>query len=318
MKKKVLLLAMVALMLSMFDSVPAYAKEDVTVREEKAALETEAGVNAVSGSAVAMGENTVVDNNEQNTQTEAEADKTEANGKEEKNKENDKEESEKEESKKEESEKKDDQDEKEKKETDKKDEKEKDSKDEKDDKDSKDEDSKKKDSKDDKKDKDSKEKDEKEKKDKDKKDEKKENSYSKADVKLLACLIYAEAGNQSYKGKLAVANVVMNRVKSNLFPNSIKGVVYQNAYSRSYGRTIYQFSVASPSVGTLKKALNVYGKRKGSVEIKMEEECIKAAKAALEGKSAFDGKKYLFFCGYSSSLASRKSGVKIGAHYFYK
>ena len=150
-----------------------------------------------------------------------------------------------------------------------------------------------------------------------KKEEKKE-SYSKADLKLLACLIYTEAGNQSYKGKLAVGNVVMNRVKSNQFPNNIEDVVYQSAYSRSYGRRIYQFSVASPSVGTLKKALSVYGKRKGAAEIKMEKECIKAAKAVLEGKDAFDGKNYLFFCRYSSSLASRRSGVKLGAHYFYK
>ena len=47
--------------------------------------------------------------------------------------------------------------------------------------------------------------------------------YTAKDVKLLACLIYAEAGNQSYKGKLAVANVVLNRVDSPLFPNTLKG-----------------------------------------------------------------------------------------------
>lgn len=144
-------------------------------------------------------------------------------------------------------------------------------------------------------------------------------NYTNADVKLLACLIYAEAGNQSYNGKLAVANVVLSRVKSNLFPNTMKEVIYQSAYSRTYGRTIYQFSVAAPSVGTLKKALDSYGKRTKTAEIKAEEECIKAAKAALEGKSAFGEKEYLFFCRYSSSLASRKpNGVKIGAHYFYR
>ncbi len=297
MKKKVLLLAIVALMLTVFDSVPAYAKEaGVAGREEKEAFE--ADVNAVSGGAVAMGENgaetgeDAAMDKEQETQTEA--DKTEEEKETVKDSQKDEAEKEKENEK-----------------DDKKDKEEKDDKEKKDDKDDKKED---KDSKDEK---DSKDKKDNKKDDKEKKEEKKE-SYSKADLKLLACLIYTEAGNQSYKGKLAVGNVVMNRVKSNQFPNNIEDVVYQSAYSRSYGRRIYQFSVASPSVGTLKKALSVYGKRKGAAEIKMEKECIKAAKAVLEGKDAFDGKNYLFFCRYSSSLASRRSGVKLGAHYFYK
>lgn len=168
------------------------------------------------------------------------------------------------------------------------------------------------------------EKDEQEKKDEKEKPAKKEKkskkkNYTNADVKLLACLIYSEAGNQPYKGKLAVGNVVMDRVKSNLFPNTMKEVIYQKSYSRTYGRTIYQFSVAYPSVGTLKKALNLYGKRTNPIEIKMEKECIKAAKAALEGKRAFEGKNYLFFCRYNSGIASRKpNGTKLSAHYFYR
>lgn len=143
-------------------------------------------------------------------------------------------------------------------------------------------------------------------------------SYTNSDLKLLACLIYAEAGNQPYKGKVAVGNVVMNRVKSNLFPKTLKEVIYQKGYSRSYGRYIYQFSVAAPSVGTLKKALNVYGKRTNAAEKKQEAECIKAAKAVLEGDTALD-KKYLFFSRYSGWLAANNpNGVKISAHYFYK
>lgn len=143
-------------------------------------------------------------------------------------------------------------------------------------------------------------------------------SYTNSDLKLLACLIYAEAGNQPYKGKVAVGNVVMNRVKSSLFPKTLKEVIYQKGYSRSYGRYIYQFSVAAPSVGTLKKALNVYGKRTNAAEKKQEAECIKAAKAVLEGDTALD-KKYLFFSRYSSWLAANNpNGVKISAHYFYK
>ena len=143
--------------------------------------------------------------------------------------------------------------------------------------------------------------------------------YTAKDVKLLACLIYAEAGNQPYKGKLAVANVVLNRVDSKLFPNTIKEVIYQKTYSRYYGRNIYQFSVCYSNVGTLAKALRLYGKRTNAAEIKQEEECIKAAKAALEGKYATEDEGYLFFRRYSSSLANQKpNGKKIGAHYFYR
>lgn len=46
-------------------------------------------------------------------------------------------------------------------------------------------------------------------------------------VKLLAALIYCEAGNQLYTGKVAVGAVVMNRVESGRFPNTMEGVIYQ-------------------------------------------------------------------------------------------
>ena len=45
---------------------------------------------------------------------------------------------------------------------------------------------------------------------------------------LLAALIYCEAGNQSYEGKLAVGAVVMNRVRSGAYPNNITDVIYQS------------------------------------------------------------------------------------------
>ena len=46
------------------------------------------------------------------------------------------------------------------------------------------------------------------------------------EVRLLAALIQCEAGNQPYEGRLAVGAVVMNRVKSGAYPNSIYGVIY--------------------------------------------------------------------------------------------
>lgn len=49
-----------------------------------------------------------------------------------------------------------------------------------------------------------------------------------ADHRLLSRLVYAEARGESYKGQVAVAAVVLNRVKSASFPNTISGVIYQN------------------------------------------------------------------------------------------
>ena len=51
--------------------------------------------------------------------------------------------------------------------------------------------------------------------------------YSSSDVYLLAKLVHAEARGEPYTGQVAVAAVVLNRVKSSSFPNTISGVVYQ-------------------------------------------------------------------------------------------
>ncbi len=51
--------------------------------------------------------------------------------------------------------------------------------------------------------------------------------YSSSDVYLLAKLVYAEARGEPYTGQVAVAAVVLNRVKHSSFPNTISGVVYQ-------------------------------------------------------------------------------------------
>ena len=53
-------------------------------------------------------------------------------------------------------------------------------------------------------------------------------SVISADHRLLAKLVYAEARGESYKGQVAVAAVVLNRVKSASFPNTISGVIYQS------------------------------------------------------------------------------------------
>jgi len=52
-------------------------------------------------------------------------------------------------------------------------------------------------------------------------------SIISADHRLLSRLVYAEARGESYKGQVAVAAVVLNRVASASFPNTISGVIYQ-------------------------------------------------------------------------------------------
>lgn len=101
-------------------------------------------------------------------------------------------------------------------------------------------------------------------------------AYSKADLKLLACLIHAEAGGQTYEGKLAVANVVLNRVKSGRFPSSIRAVIYSPG----------QFSVASS--GSLAKQLANYNQYSDRQQLLS----IKAAKAALEGANNIGSRLY--------------------------
>lgn len=129
--------------------------------------------------------------------------------------------------------------------------------------------------------------------------------YSKSDLRLLTSLIYAEAGNQSYQGKLAVGVVVMNRKRSSSFPNSVKGVIYQS----------YQFGPVRN--GALNSALRLYDK--GYFDKKAAyKDCKKAAKAALEGTTSVkvSGKtknfsKIYFFNGWVSNAK-----YKIGDHMF--
>lgn len=53
-------------------------------------------------------------------------------------------------------------------------------------------------------------------------------STSSTDLNLLARVVYGEARGEPYTGQVAVAAVVLNRVRSSSFPNSVAGVVYQS------------------------------------------------------------------------------------------
>lgn len=127
------------------------------------------------------------------------------------------------------------------------------------------------------------------------------NAYSKADLRLMSAIIYCEANMEPYAGKLAVGIVVMNRVKSSSFPSTIKGVIYQRG----------QFSPVRN--GSLKKALARYDTDKFTSY--REKQCIKAAKAALNGEKTvrYKGKtrnmgSYKYFSGYLSRAKYRISG----------
>lgn len=62
----------------------------------------------------------------------------------------------------------------------------------------------------------------------------KRNSYSQEDVEWLARAVYSEARGEPYEGQVAVAAVVLNRVKSKDFPNTIKDVIFQKMLSLPY------------------------------------------------------------------------------------
>lgn len=111
---------------------------------------------------------------------------------------------------------------------------------------------------------------------------------SAGDLELLSTIIYCEAGNQPYEGQLAVGSVVMNRVASSSFPNSISGVIYQSG----------QFSpVAS---GRFAYAL---GAGLGA-------SCRSAAQAVLNGTRTVD-------CLYFRVDTGMIDGIVIGNHVFY-
>ena len=127
--------------------------------------------------------------------------------------------------------------------------------------------------------------------------------YTQEELKLLACLVHAEAGNQSYNGKLAVANVVLNRVKSGKYPNSIKAVIYQSG----------QFTVAKS--GSLSKQLDKYE----GYSTKSQQLTIKAAKSALSGANNIGSR--LYFNSYKTAVNkgynNKKTCIKIEDHLFW-
>lgn len=141
-------------------------------------------------------------------------------------------------------------------------------------------------------------------------------SYTEEDLRLLACLIYAEAGDQSYEGMLAVANVVLNRVKSTTFSHvkTIKDAIYDDKWGVQFSVT-KKDSKSGKSI--FEKVLELYDKNADGVNKSMKK-AIKAAKAALNGENNIGN--YMYFRQNNSKAASIKKKYKykiIGDHIFY-
>lgn len=83
---------------------------------------------------------------------------------------------------------------------------------------------------------------------------------SKEEIKLLEQLVEAEAGAEPYEGKVAVANVVFNRVHNKEYPSTISGVIYQrNQFEPVVKGTIYSMKPSSDSIKAVKEA--IHGKK---------------------------------------------------------
>ena len=109
------------------------------------------------------------------------------------------------------------------------------------------------------------------------------------ELKLLAALIQCEAGNQPYEGRVAVGAVVLNRVRSGAYPNTIYGVIYASG----------QFTPAQN--GTVAKVYN---------SGKIYDMNYQAAQAALNGETTVGGACHF-------RRVNGREGIIIGAHVFW-
>ncbi len=114
------------------------------------------------------------------------------------------------------------------------------------------------------------------------------------DMYLLAQCIYSESRGEPYKGQVAVGAIVLNRVKSSAFPNSISGVIYQKG----------AFSAVDD----------------GQINLTPNDSALKAAKDAMNGWDPTGGCLYYYNPAKTSNrwIRSRPIVVRIGNHVFCK
>jgi len=119
-------------------------------------------------------------------------------------------------------------------------------------------------------------------------------SSNSSNVSLLARLVYGEARGEPYTGQVAVAAVVLNRVKSSKFPNTIAGVIYQSG----------AFTAVSD----------------GQINLSPNSTARKAAQDALNGWDPTYGAIYYFNPNTATNkwIWSRPVTITIGKHRFCK
>lgn len=119
-------------------------------------------------------------------------------------------------------------------------------------------------------------------------------SYKNVDKNLLSKVIYSESRGEPYKGQVAVGAVVLNRVASSKFPNSVAGVVYQSG--------------AFDAVAD------------GQINLTPDNQAKKAAEDAINGWDPTSGCIYYFNpnTATSSWIWSRPQVLTIGKHIFCK
>lgn len=124
------------------------------------------------------------------------------------------------------------------------------------------------------------------------------NQISAADRELLARLVHAEAKGEPYAGKVAVATVVLNRLDSSLFPDTVSGVIYQKV-SGHYAFTPVQ---------------------NGAINSASDQSSKKAVDEAIAFRGQGNGSLYFFNPKTSTSkwVFSRQTTVTIGKHRFAK
>lgn len=121
-------------------------------------------------------------------------------------------------------------------------------------------------------------------------------TLSAADKELMARLVRAEAVGEPYAGKVAVATVILNRVKNADFPNTVRGVIYQYEYGH------YAFTPVQN--GEINKSADAESKR--------------AVNEALAFSGQGNGSLYFYNprTAQSNWIKSRPVTVKIGNHTF--
>ena len=119
---------------------------------------------------------------------------------------------------------------------------------------------------------------------------------TKADIDLMAQIVYAESKGEPFEGKVAVASVILNRVLTPGFPSTIKEVIFQpNAFSCVVN---------------------------GQISVVPNEECYKAVYDAIKGNDPTN--EALFFYNPSIATCSWMEGIEktdsksIGQHLFFK